>query len=48
MIRSLYTAATGMEAQNVTIDTISNNLPTLTLRHLKDLELILMIFYTKH
>ena len=26
MIRSLYTAATGMEAQNVTIDTISNNL----------------------
>lgn len=26
MIRSLYTAATGMEAQQITIDTISNNL----------------------
>ncbi|MES2744576.1 MAG: flagellar basal body protein, partial [Bdellovibrionota bacterium] len=26
MMRSLFTAATGMEAQQVTIDTISNNL----------------------
>jgi len=47
MIRSLWSAATGMQAQNLNIDVISNNLANVSTSGFKKAGLIFRICFTR-
>ena len=47
MVRSLWTAATGMVAQQTNIDTIANNLANVIPRAIRLRQMSLSLFYIK-